>query len=143
MSEFTTYSFSDVSLVIKHPKVGTCTLTGKGVGSVSIARANDMTQHDIAADGSTMVSKIVTKNGTMAINLQQTSTAHKWLKKWLNYCVNASTNQWANTRATLKFPAYGEQIDMTGISPQKRPDAAYQASGQQVTWNLMAAEISG
>lgn len=143
MSEFTTYSFADVSLVISHPKVGSCTLTGKGLGSVSVARANDMTQHDIAADGSTMVSKVVTKNGTMGINLQQTSTGHKWLKKWLAYCVGAPTNEWAQTKATLKFPAYGEQIDMNGISPQKRPDAAYQAAGQQVNWNLMVAEISG
>lgn len=139
----TVYSFDDVSLVISHPKVGKLTITGEGVGSVSIARSNDMTQHDIAADGSVMISKIVTKNGTIAIALQQTSAAHKWLKKWLTYLTSAPTAQWAQTSAVLKFPAFGETINMTGISPQKRADAAYQQAGQQVTWNLMAAKIEG
>ena len=143
MSEFTTYSFSDVELVINAPRKGKLTITGEGVGSVSIARANDMTQHDIAADGSVMISKIVTKNGTIAIALQQTSGAHKWLKEWLADLITAPTNDWATTSATLKFNANQEQIDMSGISPQKRADAAYQAAGQQVTWNLMAAKIVG
>ena len=52
----TTYSFSDVSLVLSHPSVGKCTITGEGVGSVTVSRANDLTQHDVAADGSVMVS---------------------------------------------------------------------------------------
>lgn len=143
MGATTVYSFSDVSMVISNPNVGQITITGEGVGSISISRANDMTQHDIAADGSVMISKIVTQNGTIAISLQQTSPAHRWLKKWLDYCISAPTNEWANTTATLKHPAFGETIDMSGISPQKRADAAFQSAGQQVTWNLMAARITG
>lgn len=138
----TTYSFSDVSLVISHPKVGKHTITGEGVGSISIAYANDMTQHDTAADGEIMVSKIVTDNGTIALAIQQTSAAHKWLKKWAKYLKTAPTNQWAQTSAVLKNPSAGETINITGISPQKRADAAYQQAGQQVTWNLMAAKIT-
>ena len=141
--EKSVYSFDDVSLVISHPNVGKFTITGKGVGSVSIARSNDMTQHDVAADGSVMISKIVTKNGTIAIALQQTSSAHKWLKKWLAYLTTAPTSQWAETSAVLKLPSIGETINMSGISPQKRADAAYQQAGQQATWNLMAAKIEG
>lgn len=143
MGSVSVYSFADVSLVISHPKVGKLTITGEGVGSISIARANDMTQHDIAADGSIMISKVVTENGTMAVALQQTSPAHKWLKKWLDYCVAAPSNEWASTSATLKHPEFGEIINISGISPQKRPDAAFQSAGQQVTWNLMAAKITG
>jgi len=139
----TTYSFADVSMVISDPQVGKLTITGEGVGSISIARANDMTQHDVAADGSTMISKVVTENGTIAIALQQTSPAHRWLKKWLAYKVSAPTEQWATTTAVLNFPAFGETINISGISPQKRADAAFQAAGQQVTWNLMAARIVG
>ena len=139
----TTYSFADVSLVMSHPKVGKFTFTGEGVGSVTISRANDATQHDVAADGSVMVSKIVTKNGTIAIAIQQTSAGHKWLKKWHDYLMVAPTNQWAQTSAILKNPAIGETINMSGISPQKRADAAYQQAGQQVTGNMMATTISG
>ena len=79
---YSTYSFADTSLVLSHPKVGKIVLNGQGLGSVTIARANDNTQHDVAADGSTMTSKIVTRNGTLAIAIQQTSPAQKWLKKW-------------------------------------------------------------
>lgn len=141
--EKSTYSFDDVSFVISHKKVGKCTITGKGVGSISIARANDVTQHDVAADGSVMVSKIVTKNGTIALALQQTSSAHKWLKKWYSYLLTAATNQWAETSAVLNLPSNGESIKISGISPQKAADAAYQQAGQQVTWNLMATKIEG
>ena len=141
--EKSVYSFNDISLVLSHPKVGKCTITGKGVGSISIARANDVTQHDVAADGSVMASKIVTKNGTMALALQQTSSAHKWMKKWYSYLLTAPTNQWAETSAVLSSPSTGETINITGISPQKAADAAYQQAGQQVTWNLMAIKIEG
>ena len=139
----TVYSFADVSLVISHPKVGKFTITGEGVGSVSISRANDMTQHDVAADGSVMVSKIVTENGTVAIAIQQTSAAHKWLKKWHDYLKVAPTSEFAKSTAILKNPAVGETISMSGVTPQKRADSAFQQAGQQVTWNLMSAKITG
>ena len=139
----TVYSFADVSLVISHPKVGKFTITGEGVGSVSISRANDMTQHDVAADGSVMVSKIFTENGTVAIAIQQTSAAHKWLKKWHDYLKVAPTSEFAKSTAILKNPAVGETISMSGVTPQKRADSAFQQVGQQVTWNLMAAMMTG
>lgn len=141
--ETTVYSFADVSFVISHPKVGKFTITGKGVGSVSVSRSNDMTQHDVAADGSTMVSKIDTNNGTIAIAIQQTSAAHKWLKKWHDYLKIAPTSEFAKSTAILKNPSTGENISMSAVTPQKRADSAFQQAGQQVTWNLMAAKISG
>lgn len=142
MSKTTVYSFKDVSLVLSHPSVGKFTLTGEGLGSVSVSEANDLTQHDVAADGSVMVSKIDTENGTMAIAIQQTSAAHTWLNKWVKYLKIAPTSEWAQTSGILKNPATGETINLSGISPQKRADAGFQQTGQQVTWNLMAAKIS-
>ena len=102
-----------------------------------------MTQHDVAADGSVMVSKIVTENGTVAIAIQQTSAAHKWLKKWHDYLKVAPTSEFAKSTAILKNPAVGETISMSGVTPQKRADSAFQQAGQQVTWNLMSAKITG
>ena len=139
----TTYSFADVSLILSHPAVGQFTFTGEGVGSVSVSRATDVTQHDLAADGSVMVSKIIAKNGTMTLNIQQTSEGHRFLKRWVSYITNAPTSEWARASAVLHCPAQGETITMQGVSPQKRADVAYQASGQQVAWPLMAAEING
>ena len=139
----TVYSFADVSLVISHPSVGKFTFTGEGLGSVAVSRANDMTQHDTAADGSVMISKVVTKNGTLAISVQQTSAAHAWMKKLTDYLEVAPTSEWALSSAILSNPSVGESINMSGVSPQKRADSNYQQAGQQVTWNLMAAVIDG
>lgn len=138
-----TYSFADVSLVLSHPAIGTFTFTGEGVGSVTIARANDVTAHDLAADGSVMPSKIIAKNGTMALAIQQTSAGHAWLKKAYAYLENAPTDQWVGMTGVLKDPALGDTINMTGISFQKKADAGYQQTGQQVGWNFMVCEITG
>lgn len=136
------YSFSDNSLVINSPGCGSCTITGEGVGSIGITRATDVSQHDAAADGSIMTSKIKISNGTLAISVQQTSYANVWLRKWYNYLMEAPTPQFTETSAVLKSMASGEQIEIVGITPQKRPDLTYQVTGQQVTWNLLAVEIN-
>lgn len=135
------YSFADVAAVISHPSVGKFTITGNGVGSITISNSNDETQHDTAADGSVMVSKIDTENGTVAIALQQTSEAHKWLKKWHAYLKIAPASEWVKTTIVVRNPAIGETITCTGVSPQKKADRAFQQTGQQVTWNLMAVSI--
>ena len=137
------YSFSDITMVISHPAVGQCTITGQGVGSITIARTNDLTQHDIAADGSVMVSKIITHNGTIAMSLQQTSEANNWIKKMVSYMTTAPTNDWVAASAIVSNHNTGETITINGISPQKRPDETFQNSGQQVTWTMMATEIIG
>lgn len=139
----TTYSFEDVSLTFNHPSVGKFTFTGKGVGSATVSRANDITQHDVAADGSTMISKVPGRNGTLAIAIQQTSAGNAFLRKWYNYVETAPASEFARASAVLKSLSTGENISMSGVSPQKRADSAYQANGQQVTWNLMCAKITG
>lgn len=137
------YSFSDVTLVMSHPNVGKFTFTGQGLGSITVSRSNDLSQHDVAADGSVMTSKIITKNGTLALAIQQTSAAQKFLKRWLDYLIVAPTREWAQTSAVLYDAASGDSIVLNGIAPQKRADVTYQNSGQQATWNLLAAEIIG
>jgi hypothetical protein len=43
---------------------------------------------------------------------------------------------------TIKSKNLGDSTVCTGVSPQKLADRPYQAQGQHVTWNLMAAEIT-
>lgn len=138
----TVYSFSDVTLVLSHPKVGKLTVTGQGIGSIAVSRSGDVTQHDVAADGSVMASKIVQKNGALALAIQQTSQANTWLRKWYNYLITAAAGEWIATTGTIKSQGTGETITLKGLSPQKMPDQSYQQTGQQVTWNLMATEIT-
>lgn len=115
--------------------------TGNGVGSVSVSKATERTSHDIAADGSVMISKIAGNNGTVTIETQQTSPLHLWLMKWFQAHWSAPTSQWAGTSMLLKNTSTGGSHVCSGVSPQKEADVPYQSQGQRVTWTLMCADI--
>lgn len=140
--ELTTYSFADLAGSINHPTFGPYLFDGTGVGSVTVAKATDRTAHDVAADGSVMVSKIAGNNGTVTIECQQTSAIHKWLSAWFNALWQLPTSEWASTSMTLRNTATGTRHIISGISPQKEPDTPYQSQGQRVSWTLMCAEIT-
>ncbi len=140
--EVTTYSFTDLAGSISHPTFGAYLFDGTGIGSVTISKATDRTAHDIAADGSVMVSKIAGNNGTVTIECQQTSAIHKWLLAWFNVLWQLPTSEWASTSLTLRNSATGTRHIISGVSPQKEPDTPYQSQGQRVTWTLMCAEIT-
>lgn len=139
---YNTYSFEDVTCSFEHPGVGAASSTGAGIGSISIAMANDKTAHDVAADGVVMISKIAGKNGTVAVTVQQTSQLQKYFMKWYNYVDTAPASEWAGMTITIKSNNLGDSSVCVGVSPQKLADRPYQAQGQQVTWNLMCAEIT-
>lgn len=138
---YTTYSFADVSMVIAHPSMGQYVANGAGLGSISTSMATDRSTHDVAADGSIMISKIKGRNGTHTISIQQTSELNKWLMKLYNYLEQAPTSQWAGITITLRSPTMQELVRSTGVSFQKLPDKPYQAQGQQISWVLMAADV--
>lgn len=139
----TTYSFEDVALVFTHPSKGSITLTGAGTGSVTVSRANDVSTHDLAADGSVMVTKQQARNGTLSIVVQQTSAGSNWLRKLNQYLEVASSAEWAQAVCTISSKVMGINVQCTGVSPQKTPDMAMQATGQQVTFPYLCQSISG
>lgn len=139
---FKTYSFEDVTVSFSHPSVGTASTSGAGVGTISIVKSNDDTVHDVAADGAVMISKIAGKNGSIAITVQQVSDFNKFMLKWYNYVKQANASEWASASVTINSANLGDSSICTGVSPQKLADRPYQSQGQQVTWNLMAAEIT-
>lgn len=141
MSDTTTYSFDDVTCTMVHPLVGLHTVTGTGVGSIGVTMNTTKTVHDIAADGSVMISKIPGNNGTIAIEVQQTSSFHKWLLGYYNAVVAAPSAMWAQASIVIQDKVGGITITALSVSPEKRADRSYQAEGQRVTWNLMAANI--
>lgn len=140
----TTYSFSDIQMVLQFPGRPAYTLNGQGVGELSISYINDNTTHDLAADGSVMVSKIKANNANITLTMQQTSTMHAWLQGTFNYLYNSATALWAAGTITISSP-YNDSIAMTltGVSFTKRADQPFQQQGQMVTWNLMAADTQG
>lgn len=138
----TTYSFQDNNVSFNH-QFGNASSSGAGIGTISVAMTQTKTTHDVAADGSVMISKIEGDNGTIAITIQQTSQLHKYLKNWYNY-INTSTDtsQWASMAINVNNKSLGDSVVATNVSPQKLPDQPYQAQGQMVTWTLMAAKIT-
>lgn len=137
----TTYSFADVSMVISNPNFGQFIASGVGLGSISTEMVTDRTVHDLAADGSVMVSKIKGRNGNISIAAQQTSSLQKWLLKLYNYLETAGTDKWASTTIVVRAPMMKDLQVCTGVSFNKIPPKPYQATGQMVTWSLMAADI--
>lgn len=141
MAKTTTYSFLDLVGSISHPTLGYYVFSGEGAGSVNVTKATDRTAHDVASDGSVMVSKIAGNNGSISIECQQTSPVHRWLCDWFNALWTLPTEEWATTSILLKNKSTGTSHKCAGVSPQKEADTPYQQQGQRVTWTLMCAEI--
>lgn len=137
------YSFLDLAGAIAHPlyPLGIFQFTGLGVGSVTVSMTIDRSVHDLAADGSVMISKVAGNNGQISIECQQTSIVHKYLLALYNYLIAESAEKWALTTIVLRNVADGTSHIATGVSFTKVPDKPYQAQGQKVTWVLMAADI--
>jgi hypothetical protein len=131
----TTYSFDDITAVFSHPSFGQYIATGTGLGSINVAMTTERSAHEVAADGSIMVSKIKGRNGTIATAIQQTSDFNKWLVKLYNYLERAGVT------VIIRSPVMQELITLTGVSFQKLPDRPHQAQGQQITWTLMAQDV--
>lgn len=134
------YSFTDCSLVLRHPSLGVLTLTGTGLGSVAINMRADRTTMDTAADGRVMISKIKDRSATATIQVQQDSEVNQTLLKWYNYLESAPTIEWAQITGTLTSPQTHEQIVMKDAAFQKLPDRSYSAQGQQNSYSLMIAD---
>lgn len=137
----TTYSFKDLTGVIAHPYATPFKLVGVGIGQIDISMTTERTQHDVAADGSVMVSKIEAHNGTLKISCQQTSDLHKYLLGLYNYLDSATASQWALITVALRNTATGLSHFLTGVSFSKKADYPYQSQGQKVEWSLPVADI--
>ena len=144
----TTYSFKSLVGVLQNAVFGvTIPLTGGniGVGEITISMATERTTHDVAADGTVMPSYAAGDNGTVVINVQETSILHKALLGLYNLCVLAANQDdvlgWAATSISFTFLIDGSIHLLSGVSFSKIPDKPYQAHGQRISWSLMAANI--
>jgi hypothetical protein len=144
----TTYSFKSLVGVLTNSVFGTSLpLTGGniGVGDITITMTETRTTHDVAADGTVMPSYVAGNNGSVAINVQETSALHTALLALYNQCVTAAdaddVSGWAATIINFRFLIDNSQHLLTGVSFSKIPDKPYQAHGQRITWNLMAADV--
>ena len=140
--ESTTYSFGDCDIIFTHPSVGVHQVNGQGVGSITVTAQTEKTVHDVAADGSVMISKVAGENASIDIEIQQTSAFHKWLLGWYNFITVAPANLWAAAYILIRDKVTGNTITALNVSPATRAAKSYQAQGQRLTWNLLAGNVT-
>jgi hypothetical protein len=143
---YTTYSFKDTTGAFFHPLAGAFTFGGEiGSGQFVTHMATEKTVHDVASDGTVQISAIAGDNGTIAIEVQQTSSLHQFLLTWFNIVKNALNNSditnWAGATLLLRNTTDGTSHICTGISPQNIPDKTYTKQAGNLTWTLMCADI--
>lgn len=134
----TTYSFDDVECTIIHPLVGQYVINGKGIGSISVTPSTEKTTHDVAADGSVMISKIAGDNAAINIEIQQTSELHKWLTNYYNVILLSPAAAWASASIIIRDPVGGSLISAYDVAPQNKAEKPYQAQGQRITWTMLS-----
>lgn len=143
---YTTYSFKDLTGAFSHPAVGIFTFGGEiGAGQVVVTMSTEKTVHDVAADGNVQISAIAGDNGTVTIEVQQTSSLHIFLMKWFNSVKNALNNNdistWVGASLLVRNTLDGTTHICTGISPQNIPNKTYTKQGGNLTWVLMSGDI--
>lgn len=116
-----------------------------GFGALTITMSTERTSHDVASDGTIMPSYVAGNNGTLAIEVQQTSPLHHQLLDLYNQCATAAdaddVSSWASTTISFRTMLDGSVHIASGVSFSKVPDKPYHAQGQRITWSLMAADI--
>lgn len=136
-----TYSFQEVEVTLSHPSLGIVSTNGLGLGSVSLSMATDKATASVAADGVTIINKIKDEHGNLDLEIQQTSEAHKDLKRWSNYLKTAPASEFALIKAVVTSKSTGEQDICSGGAIIKNPDKSYGAEVSSITWGLLFAEI--
>ena len=137
-----TYSFEDTTLTISHPNFGTYSAYGTGIGSITVSYANDVTSHTVASDLAVVVSKYAVRNGTVTLDILQSSDFNNWLKKFAAYIEEADTNQFALATITLTNKSTGDSYYCTGVSHRKKADNSLQSTAQNRSWEMMCANIT-
>ena len=141
-----TYSFKDVSYAFNSPAAGSYVSAGQvGLGGIQVMMAAERTVHDRAADGNIMVSALAGDDGSISLEVQQTSDIHAFLLLWWNLLKTAmdagDVSNWASATVMIRSLTDGTEHYARGVSPQKIPDKPYAAQGQKVTWHLMCADL--
>ena len=136
----TTYSFADYNITVVSP-IGTYSVQGNGIGSATVTMATTKSVHSVGADGSVMTSKIAGDNGTVAIQVQQTSGLNTFMTKLYNTLKAAPSSVWTSTQFLITNSVQKEVCTCIGCSPENLPEKPMQAEGQMITWTWLAQNI--
>ena len=93
-----------------------------------------------------MISYMTGDNGTVGIQVQQTSQIYAFLLNWFNVIKtladNGDPSNWATASITIVDLIGAHTHIATGVCPSKIPDRQYARQGQMQNWSLLAANIA-
>ena len=135
-----TYSFLDTILNLAFPG-GAMTITGKGLGDISVSMAQERSIVETSSDGNPVISKIAGNNGSLVINIQQVSDAHKFLLAQYNALLIAPPSLWAQAAGIMRCLSDGTSHTFTGVCFTKLGDKPYGKQSAMVSWNLLCGDI--
>ena len=136
------YSLADTRVVLYHPHVGTAILSLCGIGKIVVSYAGDLSSHTATADGSVVVNRLRTQNATVTVEIPQNSIGDQFMRKWIKYLRNTQSEKYLLSTLTITDPSGGPTITMTGVTPQKTPDRTYDRTSSNLTYTLLAAEVT-
>ncbi len=142
------YGFQGLVGSVTNPATGSFIITGddSGIAKISWSMSGDVTEHEVSADGSTIISAIARNNGTLSIETYQNSQTDIFLMNWFN-TLDALKAQhvlanWTSTVVSVTDTASLRAFTFTGVSPKKQPDRSYGAQAATVSWEMMAAKLT-
>ena len=140
---YSVYSHPDCQFTLYHPDVGTCYLHSSGVDRVVVSSAGDLTNHTTTADGYTIVNKLKTTNGQIAISVPQNSISDDFIRRWIRWAKKAgNTNRIALGTLSITDSASGFNTICTGVSLKKAPDRTWDRTATNVTYEFLATTIT-
>ena len=140
---YNVYSLPDTRTVLYHPDVGTANLHQCGHGKITVSAAGDLTSHTMTADGYVVVNRLKSTSGTVTIEVPQNSVGDWFLRRWARWQKNSQDpSRMALGTLTIQDAAGGFCIVCTGVTLQKVPDRAFDRTGTNLTYTLLAATIT-
>ena len=89
-----------------------------------------------------VVNRLRNSHGIITLEVPQNSTADVFLRRWSKFLKNAQSWQFALSMLNIVDNAGGFTIYCEGVTPQKIPDRAYDQTAGNVSWTLLAANIT-
>ena len=129
-------------VVLHHSYVGSAVLSLCGIGKIVDSYAGDLSSHTATADGTVVVNRLKTQNATVTVEIPQNSIGDQFMRKWIKYLRNAKSEKYLLTTLTITDPSGGPTLTMTGVTPQKTPDRTYDRTSSNLTYTLLAAEVT-
>ena len=64
------------------------------------------------------------------------------MRKWIRYLRTCAAERYLLTTLTITDASGGPTITMTGVTPQKSPDRTYDRTSSNITYTLLAANVT-